>query len=209
VCGKKIYIVEKQVKLMSESRFVSERTYFSFRYAIPGYTFLILVLLINIEFLFSQMKLFSEIITIFGIILGLLSLLSGSAIGFIVSQLWYLVYNCYYKRYRKLMERDSYKKLIDLIEFTGDATDLVSIMAYILTSKIDNKITNYINRLIDMRNSLASTLFAILTGLLLGYSYRLITFPIFRSYDVVIFDCAVIFMLFIYLNYFQRPQLHL
>lgn len=184
---------------MSE-RINSERAYFSFRYTLPGYTFLTMILLINIELLISQMKKFPEVIPFFGIIIAFISLLSGSAIGFIISQLWYLIYNYPMKSREILRARRHYQRLMPLIRFTDDDTDLISIMAYILTYKVDNRITSYINRLNDMINSLASTFSAMFLGLCFGYIYRFGTLRTFRDYDLIIIGFSIFFMLILYAN---------
>lgn len=67
---------------------MSERGYFAFRYAIPGYTFMLIVIAFNhiplLNFLGT-----TEVGQVFGAIVGLLSLLAGSALGFLISQIWF------------------------------------------------------------------------------------------------------------------------
>lgn len=96
---------------------MSERTYFSFRYAIPGYTFLAIILLINIEYFIEHMKQLSDSITLFGIILGFFTLLSGSAIGFIISQIWYVFNNYILKDDKIIRKREPYMILNEIAEF--------------------------------------------------------------------------------------------
>lgn len=68
-----------------------EREYFSWRYAIPGYTLILLVTLINLIPLYSILKILAvhKIESTFGVFLGFLTLLSGSAVGFLTSQIWW------------------------------------------------------------------------------------------------------------------------
>lgn len=73
----------------------TERTFFSLRYAIPGYAFIAEVVLTNltdwqsVRGFLSPLKLNSELL---GILVGFGTLLSGAEIGFLVSQLWYLFF---------------------------------------------------------------------------------------------------------------------
>lgn len=69
-----------------------EREYFSFRYAIPGYTFLLLVVLINYIPLLTILRA-TGAGQVFGAFLAFLSLFTGSAIGFLVSQFWWLYFS--------------------------------------------------------------------------------------------------------------------
>lgn len=185
-----------------------KRSYFAFRYVLPGYTFLASMLIINIQFFITQINVtsitFPNIVALFGIILGFLSLLSGSAIGFFISQFWYLVYNHYFKTHERLTKQRSHirlKEIEGIEKYIEEIADRVSIMAYILTYIADEKITNYINRLNDVINSLASTLFAILSGLVIGYIFRLGIFQqTFIMYDVVIIFILVFFMVLLWLN---------
>jgi hypothetical protein len=67
---------------------MSQRHFFSFRYSIPGYTFIVLVIGTNYVPLFEVLTArgFESVFVAF---LAFLSLLSGSAIGFLISQFWY------------------------------------------------------------------------------------------------------------------------
>lgn len=181
------------------------RSYFSLRYALPGYTFLTIILLMNIESFIIVMQEPSYSTEFLGIILGFLSLLSGSAIGFIVSQPWYFCYNYIIKGTKIVERRRPHRRLNKVIEHIEELiiepSDRISIMAYILTLKIPDKITIYINRLNDMLNSLASTISAIASGLISGHIIRR---EIFKKgcgdYDGIIWGFFIIFSLFILLN---------
>lgn len=188
------------------------RSYFSLRYALPGYTFLTIVLIMNIEFFIGIMPEPSYSIDFFGIILGFLSLLSGSAIGFIVSQPWYSFYN-HLKRTNIIKKRRPHQRLNEIIEHIEELIieppDRISIMAYVLTYKIPEQITNYINRLNDMVNSLASTISAIITGLITGHIIRGLTFnKWFVWYDCIIWGVLLFFIVLIFYNCYTVYQEH-
>lgn len=68
---------------------MSERQYFSLRYAIPGYAFILLIVGINFFPLLEALRT-TQVSEVFGAFLAFLSLFSGSAIGFLISQVWWL-----------------------------------------------------------------------------------------------------------------------
>ena len=67
---------------------MSERSFFDWRTALPGYTFILIILGLNYSPLFEIFK-SQGIQSTFGAILAFLTLVSGSAIGFLVSQVWW------------------------------------------------------------------------------------------------------------------------
>lgn len=65
------------------------------RYASPGYTFILLVFLVAFPslqriLLQDATPASAQLVTVF---LAIFTLLEGSAIGFLISQIWYLIYN--------------------------------------------------------------------------------------------------------------------
>ena len=105
---------------------MSERSFFDLRYAVPGFTFLLfLVLILRVEFL-SFLRLFTTPDTsLVGFSLGLLTLMSGSVIGFLISQIWYAYYNCCYK---KKYLKESFK----ILDGLGVKEDLTTVIDYIV-----------------------------------------------------------------------------
>ena len=103
---------------------MSERTFFTLRYALPGYIFLLSVILVNWESLFSVRALSP----VFGALFAFLYLLSGSAIGFLVSQLWYVYFN--WRLFGKYYYHDKIntilKKLTPLESFDKHALQVFS-----------------------------------------------------------------------------------
>lgn len=179
----------------------SERTYFSFRYTLPGFTFLTLILLINSDFLILQIIQYPDSNTLFGIILGFLTLLSGSAIGFIISQPWYIFTNFFLKSHGIIMGRESYR-ILNKIYNLEEISDPFTVMTCFLTSKIPERMTKYFNRRNDMFHSLGSTLSAIIGGLYLGYYLRALTTQqtFFSKYDFLIISFSLIFIFIIIFN---------
>lgn len=70
---------------------MSERTFFSFRWAIPGITFVLLIMVINYIPLLTFFDTTGFDPT-FGAFVAFLTLLGGSPIGFLVSQLWWAIF---------------------------------------------------------------------------------------------------------------------
>ena len=73
---------------------MAERSYFSLRYAIPGYTFLLLFISINYRVVLSSFQTGKMIPEFLDMFFAFLIALSGSAIGFPVSQSWFLWCKC-------------------------------------------------------------------------------------------------------------------
>lgn len=69
---------------------LSERGYFSLRYAVPGFTLILLVLGINYAPLTVLLNNLNNVD--FGTFLAFFSLLSGSAIGFLVTQIYWFLF---------------------------------------------------------------------------------------------------------------------
>lgn len=67
----------------------TERTFFSLRYTIPGYTFLLILILVTMP---KLLVLFTASLStdLIGMFLGFL--LSGPPVGFLVSQIWYVLF---------------------------------------------------------------------------------------------------------------------
>jgi hypothetical protein len=68
---------------------MADRDYFDLRYAIPGFTFLLIVFLINYKLIENITS--PSLISIGDIFLGFLTLLSGSAIGFLITQIYFFL----------------------------------------------------------------------------------------------------------------------
>jgi hypothetical protein len=145
-----------------------EREYFSLRYAVPGFIFILV--LVGMNFLPIMVFLqFMGATEIFGVILAFLSLFSGSAIGFVVAQVWF----CYYhwrRPYAKL-----FKKQEPLVEHmfglkqgvAGKDKDvrLSAILDFIVLNEKDKRYWEYFQRRWDLFHTLSSILVSVLLGL--------------------------------------------
>ena len=159
---------------------MSERQYFSLRYAIPGYTFILLVIVINYVPLL-------EILTThgfesaFGVFLAFLSLLSGSAIGFLVSQFWWWFQRKVgifgVKQFEKTLRAFAKKyklKKPPLIQWNEDEKrQLLAAFDYVSHSETREKILTLAQRRWDMYHLLASTFHTLWIGSAAGILCRI------------------------------------
>lgn len=154
---------------------MSKRTFFSLRNTVPGYTFILWNLLLNLRFvaffflyLMPTVSLSGNVITLFGIILGFVTLLSGAAIGFLVSQFWFLIYWLIIERYLANFYKE---KLIEDFE-VKDKEASVLVFNYIVHSLRQKRIVSYILRRWDIMTIFGSTIMAIISGLISGLALR-------------------------------------
>lgn len=144
---------------------MSERTFFTLRYALPGYTFILICMLVA----FPTLKdiLFKIEVAAF---LAFFSLLSGAALGFLVSQVWY----AYYDWRRK----GRYARLPDVIGFLTKKYQLsdnlhcqIFFMDYV--HRLSNEETLvYAQRRFDLMHLCGSALSAAILGSISGLLIR-------------------------------------
>ena len=180
---------------------MSERTYFSYRYALPGFTFLIMVIFINLEYFILEFKSIPELNEFFGIILGILTLLSGFALGFLISQIWHVFYNRVLKTPGIILSKRSYGLLSTIVPF-DDIPDLMSKMSYSLEMSSTKRTIDYINRMTDIINTLASTSTAIISGWIIGYILHLEIFNqcLNNPYDGLVLITSICFLICLIVN---------
>lgn len=70
---------------------MSERAFFSLRHSIPGFTFIALIVSTNLAPIFGRLGGAEAGTEIF---VGFLSLFSGPAFGFLISQFWWFTFHC-------------------------------------------------------------------------------------------------------------------
>jgi len=152
-----------------------EREYFSYRYAIPGFTFLLLVILINHV---PLLQILSD--SAFGAFLAFLSLFTGSAIGFLVSQFWWLLYIWKGRIFGIKELRPAKHVLIKECKKHGanakieeSKAPIEAILDYINHRGIENEISRYRKRRWDMYHVLSSTLLSLFIGLGVGIGLRM------------------------------------
>ena len=67
---------------------MSERGYFDKRYAIPGFTFIVIILMYNFHPIYLILK-YAEVKDISALLLGIFTVFISNAIGFLISQQWW------------------------------------------------------------------------------------------------------------------------
>lgn len=164
---------------------MSQRTFFTLRYGLPGYTFILMAILVafhELKGVFFQPN--SVQSTVIGAFLAFLSLLSGGAIGFLVSELWYVVFTYVlmgnYGKFSKLR-----LSLRDKYGLTEDRHHQILFMDYILRQS-SNEMQMYTQRRFDLLHICCSTFVAIPIGLLFGLMIRLGWFTMNTSLDTAI-----------------------
>jgi len=149
---------------------MSERMFFTLRYALPGYIFLLTIILINWVELFS---LFSgkELAALFSALFVFIYLLSGSAIGFLISQFWYSFFNRFlFGKYGVLPEvnRILRKRYEKRLKKNIDIHKLQIFSDYIQRLDGEKEMLIYAERRWDLIHLFGSTMFALPIGLLVG-----------------------------------------
>lgn len=173
----------------------AERSFFTLRYAVPGLTVILFSVLVSYPTL-RGILIVEANITLVGAFLAFFSLLGGSAVGFLVSQSWYIFDYCFlygnYGKLRKLREdlQKEYKEY-DL----HDRFDQVLFLNE-LFGLSDERTQYYAQRRYDLYHTCGSTLFATIAGYFLGIVIRT---RIFKVYAFVNYDMLV-FLIFVFVS---------
>lgn len=171
---------------------MSSREYFSLRYAVPGFVFILIVVGLNyypiVEILKGQ-----GTTEVFGVVLSFLSLFAGSAIGFLIAQVWFLIFH-YRRGYTKWLrpleddlaqnmgwigkkalrekiekmdkkEAEEYKKKRDVA--------MASSLDYTLLTMKDSDLWKFFQRKVDLFHIMSSTLISLIVGIVVGFISRL------------------------------------
>lgn len=154
---------------------MAEREYFSLRYAVPGYIFILLVIGFNIGPLFSMLVSAKETASIFS---GFLALFSGSAIGFLVSQLWWRWFHWRLGLY-KWKPVTSLIKKYKLTDDPEDKRKVLFVYDFVLHSNLHSKpelkgVSNYCARRWDMYILLSCVSTSLILGTVIGMASRIV-----------------------------------
>ncbi len=157
---------------------------FEYRYSIPGYTFMLFFCAVNFNLVLIAIREFmpleSSSATFAGIVLGLVTFLSGIPFGFIISQIWYFSANRIVRpliigRAIKSDKKPSDVTLhyLTLKEFGVeeryfDASYNYLITAHSMKSPQNNSMFKYIIKRWDLFNILGSTGVAMLAAIVMG-----------------------------------------
>ncbi len=147
------------------------RSWFSYRYAFPGFAFIIFVVLANSDMLVYS-SLWGFLSLDLAAIISFLTFLSGPAVGFIVTQGYYLLVYAYI---RKWFFNGSWEKL----KKAGIVKERSTFMAdidYWACTKIRKTLFDYLTRRWDLFHVLNSTAYAIVISMITGYCLRFFGF---------------------------------
>jgi hypothetical protein len=171
---------------------MAERSFFNLRYALPGYIFLAIFFFVNWHTLFFTFS--SQTIEIF---VALLALLSGSPIGFLVSQIWYIIFNHFLLgKYGVSTKANRFLK--DELELRSiDLDELLFFSDHIHRLSKNKNSLIYCERRWDLIHLLGSTISALYIGFSFGILYDCIAHTyIIRDYTFTNLDIiACIFIL--------------
>lgn len=160
-----------------------ERDYFSLRYTVPGFVFILIVFGTNYSVILNIISR-SGAADVLSVSLAILSLFTSSAIGFLISQIWFFIFHLN-RTYANILRKpehdieDSMKKSFGWIpkdktdkkrdEIMGTAID------YILNcfKAEENNLFKFFQRKIDLFHTMSSTLISLIIGLGLGLAIRL------------------------------------
>ena len=184
---------------------MSERSFFDWRTAIPGYTFLLLVLAFNYAPLITILE-HLGLDSTFGALLGFLTLFSGSAIGFLVSQLWWRRFqkdgaHYYFKNNVRTEIKEliikyglcpAKEEIIKKFRYFGSPNEneikkiqgVLAIYGFVTHSEMQKnpEVVKYTTRRGDAFHLISATRDVLLWGLGLGFLFRFLAqFFIFRS----------------------------
>lgn len=148
------------------------------RYAIPGFAFLLLIILINHVPLLKVLEM-SKANSALGAFLAFLSLFTGSAIGFLISQFWWLWFSHTdrifgikgFKSLKGFLKQECEK--YGFMEKKEKEAPWNTILDYIRHRKSKGEIAKLAKRRWDMYHVLMSTFCALVIGLLVGIGLRI------------------------------------
>jgi hypothetical protein len=159
---------------------MADRDYFDLRYAIPGFTFLLFVILINYSPIIALLSgSDNPYITLATAFLTFVTLLSGSAIGFIISQIWFLGHNkqggiMHLKDLAKLKTRfnEKFKPKFEALTEVEKNRYYDLMVTYILHHQNSER-QKFIQRRADIYQTLSCTALALFLSVCVGAPLRL------------------------------------
>ncbi|MHC3129433.1 MAG: hypothetical protein IBV52_05080 [Candidatus Bathyarchaeota archaeon] len=160
---------------------MSERAYFGLRYAVPGYTFILILIITNAVPLIQILDRTGKP-EIFAALLAFTSLLTGSALGFLVSQFYWWRFN----KNGGILGINEIKGVGDAIGHgyvpPKEEKEKKKVTAAILDFVIylqEKPLLNYVWRRWDIYHLLVATYYTLWMGLLSGIITRIILFEMF------------------------------
>lgn len=168
---------------MSES--VTGRSWFSYRYAVPGLVFIMLIAMINIDPVIGIVDSYNILSMLDIAALGVLVFLSSPALGFILTQIWYRLFD--FNRVRNWFSKEWIHLLreqnIQLDEHPLD-TDYWITTTLLKNEFLSIKYQGLKNRR-DLFHTFCSTGIIAGISLLIGYTLRFVIFVRVIQYNII------------------------
>ena len=171
---------------------MAEREYFSLRYTVPGFVFILIIFGINYSVVLNVIGRQGSV-DVFSVSVAILSLFASSAIGFLISQIWFFYFH--WKRiYAKILRWDKHdleESMKKSFGWNKDATPsklrdeiMGTVVDYILNSTVpkESNLFKFFQRKIDLFHTMSSTLLSIVVGLIFGCGIRFVV-GVFGSYQ--------------------------
>jgi hypothetical protein len=156
---------------MSES--ITERGWFSYRYAVPGFIFILLIFLTNLDTIIYILIKSPGTVDLSAFV-AILAFLSGPAVGFVVTQIWYLPFQTEIKgrSIRRRFYRNDVKQILEKTQGVRSDRFIVDADYWALEEIREPQLFDYLTRRWDLFHVLASTASTTLFGVVIGYLVR-------------------------------------
>jgi len=149
---------------------MSIRSFLDIRYSLPGFSFMIFVAGIALSKLPDYLNKIGNPTT--SIVMGLLALASGSPLGFLLSQTWYISQT---KNWFGFGIYGKNRKYIEFLHKEGvieDEAITINVLDYLYHQCDNQHLKDYVNRRWNMYNIFGSTIMAIIIGIVFGLFFR-------------------------------------
>lgn len=176
------------------------RSFFDLRYALPGYCFLLFLVLLNLDLLSRLATTSSQV----QLLLGVGGLISGIPIGFLVSQPWHLWIRLWYLRKMSYVHylQDTYNELKDNWVAAYALADWIFFQSHAGTKE-------YVARRWDLINTLGATLTAMLLAIPSSMLIRIeAQYAVIQTSQwlVLLLDVSLVLCLIVGLHNIEREQ---
>lgn len=154
-----------------------EREFFSLRNTVPGVTFILIILGINYYPLFQLLNETNQGIQLF---VAILTIVSGSAIGFLITQFWWGSFELR-KKIRSMVLKKSLNCVITKFTLANNKNhyeEAMKVFDYIAGAE-DNKLSAFASRRWDIFHLLSATIIAIILSLSTSGLMRYLLLPEF------------------------------
>ena len=178
---------------------MAERQFFNLRYGIPGYSFVVFLLfpfMDSIAQLLGKLGI-SDLSSSASVLLGVVALLAGPPIGFLISQPRYII------NHSKLKDGLSFVKMLkeDIFNVGPETWKVVTVSDFILHNCDVKGIVDYLDRRLDLKNLFGAEFVAIEMGTVVGVILKIGLGLGFSFVDAGIVGLSMVTSLILYSGY--------